>query len=377
MKPRIITVTAAAAATLLAIAVPAQAAGGSGWHLTYFTLTGGTMSIDSVAASSPANAWAVGYGSSPPSAPEIGLVNRWNGKTWRPVKLPKSVASFAVGPVGTSSASNVWVFSGGDESVFWNGHKWYIGSLPLAPHNRGPLVNVTSVISPDEIWAMGYINVSSSREQPYVAEKASHGWKISGLPKSVTAINAAVTAVSTVSAKDIWAVLGSRTQNPAGVIHWNGKSWSLVPVSSAMAAPNAGDAIVAFSPSNVYVDDFKPVSDLGSGIWHWNGHSWASVPGPSGIDFAANTYAFGIASDGHGGIWVLGGGAGSITVPFGAWDYRDGQWTGPVSIPGPSSLGLSGLVSVPGSSSLWAYGSAFIDFPESTNSEGVVAGYQP
>jgi hypothetical protein len=373
VKPRIITVTTVAAATLLALAAPAQAAGGSGWRLTYFTLRGGSMTISDVAASSASNAWAIGYGNLP-SSPDIGLINRWHGTTWRPVKLSKQIAGFVVGPIGTSSASNVWAFGGGDETAFWNGHKWYAGTLPLAPDRRWAQVNATAVISRNEVWAMGYVRLSATREEPYVAEKGSHGWKISRLPQSVSSLNANVTEVSAVSGEDVWALLSSTTQNPSGLIHWNGKSWSLVRDSSATGTP---DAIVALSPSSVWIQTARPVSETSSGIWHWNGRGWAALANPSGIDFGANTYVSGIASDGHSGLWVLGGGAGAITVPFGLWDYRNGQWTGPVSIPGPSSLTLGSLVNVPHSSALWAPGSAFTDFPASTNSEGVVAEYLP
>jgi hypothetical protein len=376
MKPRIVSAVLASATLLFSLAGPAHAAASSsGWKLTYFSLAKGTMSIDALAASGPRNAWAVGYGSSPPDSPAFGLVNRWNGKTWKPVKVPKSVAEFIGGPVGTSSASNVWAFGAAGQYASWNGHKWRLGYLPAGFHGYDGIVNATAVISTHEVWALGDVEPRATLIRPYAAEKGSHGWRLSRLPASVADMSAAITAVSAVTATDIWALLtDSSSPSRSGLLHWNGRSWSMVRLSAAVTAAGTPFTLAGLSPSSVWIDESQQSPQTGNVLWNWNGHQWTSLADPPGIDLAMDSYAEGMAADNDGGIWVLAGGARSVTVPLGAWDYRSGQWTEASAFPSDTGLSFSGLVSVPHSSSLWAYGAW--DTPGSTTTGGLVAGYQ-
>jgi hypothetical protein len=363
-------------AGVLSLAGPAAAAGGGSWHSTEFTLPGGTMSITDVAASGPSNAWAVGNGSSPPSSPAFGLVNRWNGRGWQPVRLSKSVASIVFQTVATSSASNVWAFGEFDQYAYWNGRHWSTEFLPLAPHHVAVVINAAVATGNDQVWALGYALRSSTESRPYIAELTRHGWRLSKLPSRASAMNTQVIAVSAASAKDVWALLGSTSSEhplPTALLHWNGRWWSLVRFSAVVAGGDPA-ALVALSPSSVWIED-APQYTTGNVLWHWDGHVWTSVANPQGIDLGMNTFAFGMAADGHGGLWVLAGGAASIEVPLGAWDYRNGQWTSSGPMSDADNPGLAGLVSVPHSSSLWAYGSG--GAAGSTTSEGIIEGYTP
>jgi hypothetical protein len=377
LKRGIVSTVLATAAALFSLAGPAQAAvGGSGWKLTYFSLANGTMGINALAASSSGNAWALGFGSSPAGSIEFGLLNRWNGKSWRPVKVSKSVADVIVGgPIGTSSPSNVWAYGAAGQYASWNGRKWVVGYLPAGWHKYDGIVNATAVVSKDEVWALGDVAPRAGLIRPYAAEKAKRGWRLSRLPASVADSSTAITDVSAVSGTDIWALLTDYSApSRSCLLHWNGRAWSLLRLSAAVTAAGKPFTLVALSPSSVWIDESQQSPETGNVLWHWNGHQWTSLAGPTGVDFGADTYADGMAADNHGGIWVLSGGAGALTVPLGAWDYRAGQWAEASPISSVNGLSFSGLVSVPHSASLWAYGDW--GAPASTTTDGLVAGYR-
>ena len=119
---------------------------------------------------------------------------------------------------------------------------------------------------------------------------------------TVTSFKFTLTAVSSVSSSDAWAV-----GNSATVLHWNGTSWApvTIPGLPALVALNAVDAL---SPSNVWAageagsgQAFAPNSTL---IVHWNGTAWTRVPspGPSALDLTLNALSMDSATDG----WAAG-----------------------------------------------------------------------
>jgi hypothetical protein len=373
------SVLLALAATVLAPAVgamsipsaSAQLATGPSWQLTYFSLPGGTMTINAVAASGPDNAWAIGNGNAPPSGSIAeGLVQRWNGSAWHPVKVSRTVSEAADGPVGTSSSSDVWAF--GQGYAYWNGHKWRTGQLPPA-HRRGALINATTVFSANDVWAFGGVAVGARgrEERPYAARRTSRGWHLATLPAPVAGADTEIIGASAVSASDIWALAGNlRTSSHSALLHWNGKTWGTVRLPSALTRAGLPASIVGLSATSAWVDDSPRQASTGNVLWHWNGHSWASIASPPDVSIASLSTGFTIASDGHGGIWALGGGGAG--GPYETWDYRSGAWNGPTVITTAPNVAVFGLVHTPRSATLWAFGLATVSY---TVTDGMIAGY--
>ncbi len=349
----------------------AQPGAAPSWRLTYFSLPGGTMTINAVAASGPGNAWATGNGNSPPSGSIAeGLVQHWNGAAWHPVKVSRAVSVAADGPVGTSSSSDVWAF--GQGYAYWNGHKWRTGQLPPADR-RGALINATAVFSADNVWAFGGVAIGARNriERPYAARRSSRGWRLARLPASVSGMDTEIIGASAVSANDIWALAGNlKTSSHSALLHWNGKAWATVRLPSALTQAGLPASIVGLSATSVWLDDSPSLASTGNVLWHWNGHGWASIAGPSGVNISSLSTGFAIASDGRGGVWALGGGGAG--GPYQTWDYRSGAWSGPTVITTAPNVVAYGLVHTPRSPALWAYGLATVTY---TVTDGVIAGY--
>jgi hypothetical protein len=365
-------VLAPAASAMSIPAASAQAIAGPSWRLTYFSLPGGTMTIDAVAASGPDNAWATGNGNSPPfGSISEGLIERWNGAAWHPVKVSRAVSVAADGPVGTSSSSDVWAFGLG--YAYWNGHKWRTGQLPPADR-RGALINATTVFSADDVWAFGGITIGGKArtERPYAARRTSRGWRLARLPASVSGMDTEIIGASAVSANDIWALAGNlNTSSHSALLHWNGKTWATVRLPSALTQAGLPASIVGLSATSVWLDDFPSLASTGNVLWHRDGRRWASIADPTGVDISSLNTGSTIASDGRGGIWAIGGG-GSQGL-YQTWDYRSGAWRGPTVITTMPNVVVFGMVHAPHSAALWAYGMATVTF---TVTDGVIAGYR-
>jgi hypothetical protein len=85
--------------------------------------------LQSVAAISPSNAWAVGYTETPTSSKT--MILHWNGRTWKQVPSPNPFCSTCDSLYGVAAASktSVWavgtVNSGGLVVILhWNGSRW-------------------------------------------------------------------------------------------------------------------------------------------------------------------------------------------------------------------------------------------------------------
>jgi hypothetical protein len=125
------------------------------------------------------------------------------------------------------------------------------------------------------------------------------GWRI--VPSPAVA-GGELLAVAALNAGDAWAV-GTKAVN--GVFsplaeHWNGSTWSVVPVPSPSSF-NELYAVAMISSSDVWA---VGVSNNWSGlIEHWNGTSWKVVPSPI---TGAQTPLYGITGFASNNVWAVG-----------------------------------------------------------------------
>jgi hypothetical protein len=353
-----LTAAALAGSTLASGLLPAAAAGAAatpGWRIVKTFNTPSGAELIGAAASGKTNAWAVG--TEPASSGRSLLLNRWDGHAWRSVAPPAKYAGLVdyAATVGTSSATNTWVFpevAAGSSDVWhalrWSGKSWKDVALP-----RMRDVWSTAVLSNSNAWVFG-----DQPGKPIVAPYALHYNGSQWSPVSIPYVPAYSSALS---ANDIWAVgmthLGDPSQPSAAVVmHWNGKSWHATMLPRAKGpSGEVGDVtgVVALSPSNVFVREAlitPSVSyDPGVLLMHWNGKTWQQVSADMAI------YGWGAASDGHGGLWML---ANEVAggQKEGLVHYTGGHWT--FQLPPVASGGVASvpevLAWIPGSTSLWA-----------------------
>jgi hypothetical protein len=264
-----------------------------------------------VVATSPTDAWVVGDFSEVSTFAE-----HWDGTSWT-VRLPQD----PWGPeqedilwgVGVASPSDVWAvgsaISDDDENgstliEHWDGARWSIVPSPAPEGLVRPYLTAVSVVSATDIWAVGgsrYTELSV----PLVEHWNGRRWSIVDAPNPGGV--ASLYSVTAQSAKDVWAVGSKGKDNQQTLVeHWDGRKWSVV------ASPN-GDGRVNLlqSADGVSKDDVWAVGHSGAAdgrgdtlVEHWDGTAWVIVPSPNpGATINGLTS---VSADSHSDAWAAG-----------------------------------------------------------------------
>ncbi len=273
--------------------------------------------LNGVAAVSASDVWAVGeicgYGNMQT------LAEHWNGGKWQVISSPRPNHddSTLVG-VGAVSANDVWAVGNYQvQSVYqwntliehWDGVRWSIVSSPNVSGADKNFLNAVAVVSPTDVWAVGYSEgATSATEVPLIEHYDGQSWRIVVSPFPKPSQFNALYGVTALAFNDVWAVgyanENSKGQNGQALIeHWDGARWSLV------NSPIAGAAtilcsIAAVSSSEIwavgYIQtraiQFTPVTEK------WNGTSWSVVTPPNPGKVAQ---LFGVSSA-NGKVWTVG-----------------------------------------------------------------------
>jgi hypothetical protein len=294
----------------------APAAKTPGWRVVAaFPPVGGSAVNGAIAANSAGDAWSVLTGT------RFAAVYRWTGKAWAKVPLTSKVTPYVESAVAFdgNSASDFWLFSSRRPAaaLHWTGTAWTLSAIPSWVLPKGTSGADAAVFGPDNVWVF-HLGAGA-----YAAHDNGQGWAKVKLP-------AAVSEVSAVAAKDIWALAGNRA------LHWNGHAWAAIKIP---AKAGSLGYLSATGPKSAWV--------WGSGVLHWNGSSWQKVAGtPADIVYSA-------VPDGSGGLWATG-----IDInPGGFADFyhlTGGHWTQADNPSGVWNHAPEYLTWIPGSHSLWA-----------------------
>ena len=163
------------------------------------------------------------------------------------------------------------------------------------------------------------------------------------LRSASTSLSGQLFAVSADSASDAWAVGRLPGQPSQVVLHWDGTSWSPVPIPVTGAELFGVSAVSATNAWAVGVNNSGPV------VLHWNGSTWAATSAIEG-----NVFPEAVSADSATDAWIVGTGDGEAHT-F-AWHWKGSAWT-QVPAPSPDS-GLNALfgVSARSPSDAWAVG---------------------
>ena len=337
----------------------AATAGSPGWRIVrQFGPANQTTTLGAVTATGPADAWAVGC-----SDCKTGklLVERWNGKSWRPASLPAAITdNVSSDAISASSASNVWMFGGslatnGPVAVRWNGKAWTTSTLPswvVRFDRAGDVLDVPAVFGPSNVWNF---SLGAFRNPALAAHFDGHSWhKVSlpGQPEQVSAL----------AANDIWAVGPSRktisSAHPVDIaMHWNGHSWHAIRVPAVMPKPPLTMfplGVLALSSRNVWVMMRSGSVARETGVLqHWNGRSWRRVQVPSsGVALGGTEIGAALVQDGHGGLWFQQDGV-KAPFPLFMYHYSNGRFTRQRM---GTNLNLDAFAWIPRTRSVWAVG---------------------
>lgn len=396
-------VLAASALTLAAGLLPAQAAT-TGWRTdATFAVRGEVSRLIDVAASGPADAWAIGFAAKTngTSLPQP-IIRHWTGRTWRLVTLPAKIGrelarqAAILSVVAAASARHVWIFDGVSGGYLrLDGSRWSLGQLPGASEKSGALVLVDAarVFSGTDVWAFGVRVSGSGVATPYAAHYNGRKW--SRVTVHGVAGGGLITAVAAVSSGDIWAVeLGLLGLPPPSAAARSAVARSAVAASPAARlavarlraaasdsaaalqvvlhwTPKTGWRQAAQQPNLAATDELVTgVAERGGHVWfggsannsangtssltaEWNGTRW-SVSDLPGSASSADWQLVEMAPDGTGGIWALADDSNSGAERI--WHLQGASWSKAKPAFGKHPWELETLALVPRTHSVWAVG---------------------
>jgi hypothetical protein len=211
---------------------------GKTWTIQGDQAPAGGGHFAAVAATSPSNAWAVGWtGLTSEGTGQQTLIERWNGRSWTRLPSPNVPGSTAsvLNAVTAVSADNAWAVGtatvGGrynSLTMHWNGQYWTLVT-GNTPGGDASLLSVTSSWT-NNIWAVGITNPTRCGNggpqcQTLVEHWNGARWKVIPSPDPPSAYLNVLWGISAVSRTDIWAV-GTTDYGSTLIVHWNGASWS-------------------------------------------------------------------------------------------------------------------------------------------------------
>jgi hypothetical protein len=254
----------------------------------------GQNELSGVAAVSRTRAWAVGdYQAS--SRPWQTMIERWNGRSWKPVASPdpRDAKESYLNAVAATSSASAWAvghyFTGTGEQTLiehWNGKSWKQVASPNMGGSTGDNeLSGVAAISPSRAWAVGGY-VSGTGERTLIERWNGRSWKPVASPNPRGAKDSELDAVTATSSASAWAVgqYYTRTGEQTLIEHWNGKSWKQVPSpdGGGSTSYNELSGVTAISPSRAWAVGVY-VSSTGEHalIERWNGRSWKLVASPN------------------------------------------------------------------------------------------------
>ena len=263
-----------------------------------------------VSADASNDVWTVGYYGPLSGTPAQALIEHWDGTKWSIVPNPNESGSALYG-VAAITPDNVWAVgsygtNGNLSSLIehWDGTQWSIVNSPVPPGAiRYSLAGIT-VISASNIWAAGSYQAGSYYKQHDLIEHwDGTQWSIVKTPTHKYGVN--LTAITAVSASDIWAVgitHGKGVNGYAFAEHWNGSQWSIVPIPSLLKTEDYLYSITAVSSSDIWAVGQVLHNGL---VEHWDGTQWHIVKRPE-VPNSYGTLLEGASALSDGTVWAVG-----------------------------------------------------------------------
>jgi hypothetical protein len=255
--------------------------------------------VESIAAVSPGNAWAVWRSYTAKGAIVFQPhVLHWNGSKWSDVSVPGS-KGYLMDSVAASSAGNVWLFGetkAGAKVFRWDGTQWHAVSDPS-------MVNGATVVSASNAWSLeggGCATVNGQRAcTSYLWHSNGKTWAYSTFPQFITGIGG--TAASGVY------IAGVTKGGFVVAYRWSGSSWTLVSSPHPKVAAVLGIAVTAGD------DIWISVNPHGNSMYalHWDGAKWTHT---ANVTVPQTYVGSSVVPDGHGGVWL------------GDWHWNGKSW---------------------------------------------------
>jgi hypothetical protein len=296
---------------------------GSSWRIVS---NPGAGFMNSVAAVSAQDVWAVGYELSPVSSAGWPLIEHWNGTQWSVVPSPRpGQTNSGLNGVVAQSANSVWAagyFNGlgfNPQPLIerWDGSAWRVVDNPLPDGATTASFNALGAIpGSSQVWAIGSVRYGPPPErgrgyfQPLIERWDGSDWQVVANPELPGgALAGELKGVVALSATDAWAV-GDYTASDHTIrtliAHWDGATWK---VASSPDEWGSLLGVAAEGARDVRAVGYHMTGAEGSAqigiVERWNGAAWSVVesPTPQGVTHSSLTA---ITTDKAGGYWAVG-----------------------------------------------------------------------
>lgn len=292
---------------------------GSAWTLVETPNVGkGTGDwLFGVAAVSPSDAWAVGSTAGPwDTYTSTTLIERWNGSAWSVVPSPNPSDDPIYGAnllydVRAFARNNVWAvgwhwtpIGAAPLVVRWDGRRWRESPTPEDEYRQLQAVDGTSS---SDIWAVGHSLSIEDGHQALAMHYNGKTWAVVPTPKLDPDVY--LNDVAVVSPTDVWAVgytLPANGDIQPHFLHWNGSAWAVVPSPYLSSTYNTLQSVAAVSSNRVWAAGYRTINDheVVSFVERWDGSQWRIEPTPN-IPNGGN-YLSEVTVDPAGGLWSAG-----------------------------------------------------------------------
>jgi hypothetical protein len=284
---------------------------GSSWKQQSSPNTGSAYNeLDGVAATSPTNAWAVGYHNNGASTPRQTLILHWNGTAWKQVPSPNPTAkgNNVLYGVAATSATDAWAVGYDNNSanpaliVHWNGTAWkQVPSPHVSNVAGGPVLRGVAATSATNAWAVGDTG-SVGAFQALIERWNGTVWK--QVPAAASSGTPVLFGVAATSASNAWAV-GTNCGGCSGgqtpgtlIVHWNGTAWKQQSSPSPGGNSDQLERVAATSATNAWAVGFSSTAL----IVHWDGTAWKQQSSPN-----PDASVIGVAATSATNAWAVGG----------------------------------------------------------------------
>jgi hypothetical protein len=238
--------------------------------------------LHAVAAITPADTWAVGT-----LGGGVSVAEHWDGSAWQKVLTPRPGSSQFVFDVSALSSTDVWAVGDFTDqegqihpfTMHWEGERWRFVPAPDAATGANVLYGV-SAAAPDDVWAVGYQEVSAYDFQPLIEHWDGTAWSVVEAAPPPTGITNFLYGVEAISVTDAWAVGYYSSQPSVPLIeHWDGTAWTVVDAPPLPGLFNNLYAVSAAAADDVWaVGEHDPLSGGYRPLTlHWDGTAWAEV----------------------------------------------------------------------------------------------------
>ncbi|MEO5954061.1 MAG: hypothetical protein ABIQ44_16490, partial [Chloroflexia bacterium] len=154
--------------------------------------------------------------------------------------------------------------------LHWNGANWtrFLAPSPGSDWNR---IEGIEALSPNDIWAVGYYRIAGEQDKTLALHWDGTAWTLSPSLNPEPNRNF-LNDVAPVTANNVWAV-GYSISDIGNVrptmFHWDGTAWSETPLTEPPTGGSEGlTAITAISANDIWA-----VGIFGM-AYHWDGVSW-------------------------------------------------------------------------------------------------------